>query len=140
MPKGGLRTPAGGRPKGSRDKKPRRIIATARVRERTEDVLDQLAKAEALELPLDRLLRRMNDTSLSEVYRDKLAAVAINFTNARLTSVAVTRRPAQMSDEDIQRMLGLLQEDLLRAGQDRDRFPYVAIEHSPGDPNDEVKH
>src|SRR6516164_9258662 len=138
MPRGGVRK-GGGRPKGSRDSRPR-SAATERKRARTEDLVDQLLKTEVLELPLDRLLRRMNDTSLSEVYRDKLAAVAINFTNARLTSVAVTRRPAQMSDEDIQRMLGLVQEDLLRAGEDRDRFPYVAIEHSPSDPNDEVKH
>jgi hypothetical protein len=82
----------------------------------------------------------MNDASLSETYRDKLAAVAINFTNARLTSVAVTRRPAQMSDEDLQRMLGLVTEDIMRAGEDRDHYPYVAIEHQPNGSDDEVKH
>ena len=137
MPRGGVRK-GGGRPKGSRDSRPR-SAATERKRARTEDLVDQLLKTEVLELPLDRLLRRMNDTSLSETYRDKLAAVAINFTNARLTSVAVTRRPAQMSDADIQRMLGLVTEDLLRAGEGRgDHYPYL-IEHSPSDPSDEVK-
>jgi hypothetical protein len=132
MPSGGPRK-GSGRPRGAKDKKPR-FAATGRARDRTEDLVDRLTREEALELPLDRLLRRMNDPSLSETYRDKLAAVAINFTSARLASVAVTRRPAMMSDDEIARMLGLVTEDILRAGEDRGRYPYLAIEHETPDP------
>ena len=75
MPHGGARR-GGGRPKGARDKKPR-FATSGRTRQRTEDFVDRLIKAEALELPLERLLRRINDPTLSEEYKDKLASVAV---------------------------------------------------------------
>jgi hypothetical protein len=104
---------------------------TDRQRERTLDAVDRLAREEALELPLDRLLRRINDTSLSEEYRDKLAAVAVNFTSPRLSAVALVKRPAQMSDDEISRLLGMTEEDLLRQGEGRgEHYPYLMIEGS----------
>ena len=111
----------GGRPRGSKDKKPR-SRAKERSRDRAEETIAQ-AKAECLELPLDRLLRRINDTSLSEEYRDKLASVAVNFTSPRLSAVALVKRPALMSDAEIETLLGLTNEDLLRLGDGRDRWP-----------------
>jgi hypothetical protein len=45
-----------------------------------------------------------------------------------------------MTDDEIAKMLGVLQEDLLRAGEDRDHYPYVAIEHVPNGSDDEVEH
>ena len=121
MPHGGARR-GGGRPKGARDKKPR-FATSGRTRQRTEDLVDRLVKAEALELPLDRLLRRINDPTLSEEYKDKLASVAVNFTSPRLSAVALVKRPALMSDAEIETLLGLTNEDLLRLGDGRDRWP-----------------
>jgi hypothetical protein len=118
----GGRRPGGGRPKGARDKKPR-FATSGRTRQRTEDLVDRLVKAEALELPLDRLLRRINDPTLSEEYKDKLASVAVNFTSPRLSAVALVKRPALMSDAEIETLLGLTNEDLLRLGDGRDRWP-----------------
>ena len=118
----GGRRPGGGRPKGARDKKPR-FATSGRTRQRTEDFVDRLIKAEALELPLDRLLRRCNDPTLSEEYKDKLASVAVNFTSPRLSAVALVKRPALMSDAEIETLLGLTNEDLLRLGDGRDRWP-----------------
>jgi hypothetical protein len=98
------------------------------------------AKVEGLEMPIARLLRRQNDPNLPEQYRDQLAIATAPYTSPRLSAVAVTRRPGQMTDEEISKMLGTLAEDLLRAGEDRSHYPYVAIEHVPSDPSDEVNH
>jgi len=49
-------------------------------------------RAAAQEMPIDRLIRRLNDASLSEEYRDKLAAIAAPYTAPRLSSVAITKR------------------------------------------------
>ena len=57
-------------------------------------------RAAAQEMPIDRLIRRLNDASLSEEYRDKLAAIAAPYTAPRLSSMAITKRPAEMSDEE----------------------------------------
>jgi hypothetical protein len=91
-------------------------------------LVDRITREEALEMPLDRLIRRMNDPELSEVYRDKLAAVAVNFTSARLSAVAIRQRPAQMTDETIAELLGIPEQDLTRAGKLRSHFPYIAHE------------
>jgi len=42
-------------------------------------------RAAAQEMPIDRLIRRLNDASLSEEYRDKLAAIAAPYTAPRLS-------------------------------------------------------
>jgi hypothetical protein len=51
-------------------------------------------------MPVDRLLRRMNDRELPEEYRDELAR-AVAPTAPRLSAVSVTKRPAEMTDEEI---------------------------------------
>jgi hypothetical protein len=108
--RGGKRHGAG-RPKGSLGKN-----------SRTRELLAQ-AKAEALELPVDRLLRRMNDPALAENYKDQLAAILAPYTAPRLTAVAVNKRPAAMSDEEIAALIGMTQEDLLKLGVGRDKWP-----------------
>ena len=108
--RGGRRENAG-RPKGALGKN-----------SRTRELLAQ-AKAEALELPVDRLLRRMNDPSLEEDYRDHLAAILAPYTAPRLTAVSVNKRPAAMTDEEIAALIGMTQEDLLKLGIGRDRWP-----------------
>jgi hypothetical protein len=111
--RGGRRNGAG-RPKNARDKRPRRTLS--------RDLLAR-AKAEALELPVDRLLRRLNDASLDEKYRDQLAIAVAPYTAPRLSSVAITKRPAEMSDEEIAQLIGLTEEDMLRLGIGRDKWP-----------------
>ena len=81
------------------------------------------ARTDALEMPVDRLIRRLNDASLSEEYRDKLAAIVAPYTAPRLSAVAITKRPAQMSDDEIAQMIGLTEEDMLRLGIGRDKWP-----------------
>jgi hypothetical protein len=84
----------------------------------------QMAKVEALELPVERLLRRLNDTSLDERYRDTLAIAVAPYCSPRLNALAVVKRPSQWSDDEISRVLGLVEEDLLRLGVDRDKHKY----------------
>jgi hypothetical protein len=90
-------------------------------------MLDQ-AKRECLELPVARLLRRLNDTSLDEHYRDTLAIAVAPYCSPRLNALAVLKRPAQWSDQELQQVLGLVQEDLLRIGIDRDKYPAEVID------------
>jgi hypothetical protein len=93
--RGGKRENAG-RPRGALGKRSRELLAQA--------------KAESLEMPVARLLRRMNDASLEEDYRDHLAAIAAPYTAPRLSAVSVTKRPAEMTDEEIAGLLALTEE------------------------------
>jgi len=54
-----------GRPKGSRDRRPR-LTATRKLLEQAK------IKAADFEMPVDRLLRRMNDRSLPEPFATSL--------------------------------------------------------------------
>jgi hypothetical protein len=108
--RGGKR-PGAGRPKGSKNK-----------RSHAEELVAR-AKTEALELPVDRLLRRMNDAAIPEEYRDQLAIAVAPFTAPRLSAVSVTKRPQQMSDQELAALVGLTEEDLLRLGEGRDKWP-----------------
>jgi hypothetical protein len=81
------------------------------------------ARAEAKTMPLDWLLQRLADTTLSPDYRDKLAIMAAPYCSPRLSAVAVTKRPAQMSDQEIAELIGLTEEDMLRLGIGRDVWP-----------------
>jgi hypothetical protein len=74
------------------------------------------AKAEVLELPVDRLLRRMNDPALSEEYRDQLAIALGPYTAPRLSAVAIRKSPAQMTDEEIAELLDQAKGDTQRWG------------------------
>jgi hypothetical protein len=107
---GGLRAGAG-RPPGARNK-------------RTIALLDRVKK-KGHELPLPRLLRRMNDKKLSEEYRDSLAAQAAPYCHARLSVVAAPQRPSAMADDELDRAIALAEEDLLRNGVGRDKWPKV---------------
>ena len=69
------------------------------------------------------VLERLADKNLPAEYRDKLAAMAAPYCSPRLTSVAVTKRPAQMSDEEVAEMIGLTREDMLRLGIGRGEWP-----------------
>jgi hypothetical protein len=67
-------------------------------------------------MPVDRLIRRMNDASLDEEYRDHLAAIVAPYTAPRLSAVSVTKRPAEMTDEEIAGLLDQTKEDMRRLG------------------------
>jgi hypothetical protein len=108
--RGGRRNGAG-RPKGALGKRSKAADLVAR------------AKAEALEMPVDRLLRRVNDKQLDEKYRDQLAIAVAPYTAPRLSAVAITKRPAEMSDGEIAELIGLVEEDMLRLGIGRDKWP-----------------
>jgi hypothetical protein len=82
------------------------------------------ARDAGLEMPLPRLLRRMNDKSLPEATRDQLASLAAPFCHPRLSAVSLTKRPAEMTDEEIAQLIGLTAEDMLRLGIGRDRWPH----------------
>jgi hypothetical protein len=83
------------------------------------------ARADGLELLLARLLRRMNDDKLDEVYRDQLAAMAAPFCHARLSVVTMPKRPSQMTDAELEQAITVAQEDALRAGIGRGHRPKV---------------
>ena len=74
-------------------------------------------------MPIDRLLRRQNDSSLPEEYRDQIAIAVAPYTAPRLSAVSVTKRPAEMTDEEIARLIRLTEEDMLRLGIGRERWP-----------------
>jgi hypothetical protein len=88
-----------------------------------EELLQQ-AEDGGLEMPVPRLIRRLNDPTLSEEYRDKLAAVVAPYCSPRLNAVAILKRPAAMTDEELTQLLGMTEEDLLRLGVDRDKHKY----------------
>ena len=63
----------------------------------TRKLLEQAKiKAADFEMPVDRLIRRLNDANLSEEYRDKLAAIVAPYTAPRLNAVSISKRPSQM--------------------------------------------
>ena len=74
-------------------------------------------------MPLPRLLRRMNNKSLPEAYRDQLASLAAPFCHPRLSAVSITKRPAEMTDEEIAGLLDQAQEDLQHGIGGRDPWP-----------------
>jgi hypothetical protein len=108
----GGRRKGAGRPPGAKSKTPeeRRLFRAH-------------AKREGLELPVDRLIRRMNDVRLDERYRDQLAIAVAAYTAPRLNAVSLAKRPAQMSDQEIAELIGLTEEDMLRLGIGRDKWP-----------------
>ena len=100
---GGLR-PGAGRPRGSKNR-------------RTLAVLEQ-ATAEDLELPLPRLLRRMNDPLLDERYRDALAAIAAPYCHAKQATVTRLKRLSEMTDAELDQQIAWAKEDSLLLGAD----------------------
>jgi hypothetical protein len=82
------------------------------------------ARIEAMELPVARLLRRISDPNLPEQYKDHLSIAVAPYVSPRMTALAVLTRPSQWTDQQLQQILDLLQEDLTRLGIDRDKYPY----------------
>jgi hypothetical protein len=65
----------------------------------------------------------MNDPSLAEDYRDHLAAIVAPYTAPRLSAVSVTKRPAEITDEEIATLLDQTREDMQRLGiEGRDQW------------------
>jgi hypothetical protein len=50
------------------------------------------------------------------------ASYANPYIAPRLSAVSVTKRPAEMTDEEIARLIGMTEEDMLRLGIGRDRL------------------
>jgi hypothetical protein len=108
--RGGKR-PGAGRPLGAKNKRSKAAALVAK------------AKAEALEMPVDRLLRRLNDIALDVKYRVQLAIAVAPYVSPRLNSIGITKRPREMTDQEVAALLGVTIEDLLREGVDRDKWP-----------------
>jgi hypothetical protein len=105
----GGRREGSGRPKGSWNRRSRLLLGRA--------------KAQGLEMPLPRLLRRMNDRKLPENYRDTLAAMAAPYCHAKLSVVTKMKRPSQMSETELAEAITLAEEDALRAGLRKGHWP-----------------
>jgi hypothetical protein len=65
----------------------------------------------------------MNDAKQPQARRDKMAIAAAGFCHPRLTVYAEMKRPSQMSDAELDKMIGIAEEDALRAGLTRGRWP-----------------
>jgi hypothetical protein len=74
-------------------------------------------------MPVARLLRRMNDPAVPEDRRDEIAAIVAPYTAPRLSAVSITKRPGQMSDEEIAGLLDQAKEDLQHGIGRRDPWP-----------------
>lgn len=90
--RGGHR-PGAGRPKGSKDRGPRKGTVRA-------EILPKLAAADR-QLPLYRLLDRIADPTLDEKYRDSLCVAVLPYLHARMP-VLVVKPPFLMSDEELE--------------------------------------
>jgi hypothetical protein len=86
-------------------------------------MLDQ-AMVEGLEMPVARLLRRLNDPTLNEQYRDQLAIAVAPYTAPRLSALALVKSPANWTDQELKQVLGMTEESLLQLGENRDKYPY----------------
>jgi hypothetical protein len=95
------------------------------------DAMLDRAKAEGIELPVARLLRRMSDPALDDKYKDTLAIAVAPYCSPRLNALAIVKRPSQWTDDEISRVLGLVEEDLLRLGVDRDKHRYLYEVEAP---------
>jgi hypothetical protein len=81
------------------------------------------ARIEGLEMPIARLLRRQNDPTLPEQYRDQLAIATAPYTSPRLSATALIKSPANWTDQELKQVLGLTEESLLQLGEHRDHWP-----------------
>ena len=91
--RGGYR-PGAGRPRGSKDSRPRKGTVRA-------ELLPKLS-AEDRQLPLYRLLDRMSDTSLDSKYRDFLAIACLPYLHSKMPSVLIVKPPHLMTDEELE--------------------------------------
>jgi hypothetical protein len=86
------------------------------------------ARVEGLEMPIPRLLRRINDPNLPEQYKDQLSIAVAPYCSPRLSALAIVKRPSQWSDQELQQVLGQTEEDLLRLGENRNHWPAEVID------------
>ena len=91
--RGGYR-PGAGRPKGSKDRAPRKVTVRA-------EVLPKLAAADR-QLPLYRLLDRIADPTLDEKYRDTLCIAVLPYLHARMPTTMVVKPLHLMTDEELE--------------------------------------
>jgi hypothetical protein len=82
------------------------------------------ARSEGLEMPVERLLRRLNDPTLNEQYRDQLAIAVAPYTAPRLNATALIKSPASWTDQELKQVLGLTEQSLLQLGENRGKYPY----------------
>jgi hypothetical protein len=120
MPAGGSRE-GGGRPRGAKDKRPRMSVKA--LLENNDLSRKVLAKTKGM-LPLPYMLKLMNDKRQPPERRDRMAIAAAPFCHARLVYAEI-KRPSAMSDTELERAIAIAEEDLLRSGVGRDRWPQV---------------
>jgi hypothetical protein len=94
---GGRRVGAG-RPRGLGRRSHLSLGAVGQLKRPALELLDRFKNAE---LPLHRLLRRMCDESLSEEYRDQIAAIVLPFCHARIAPTTQPRRIKDLSDVEL---------------------------------------
>jgi hypothetical protein len=116
MPRGGCR-PGSGRPRGARNKRQRQIVETL--------------EGAGQELPLERLLRRMNDATLPEPYRDLIAQWAMPYLHPRLSTHAVVKIPQEMTDRELDECVARAKEYELRHGAGQRPRPRLVVENEP---------
>jgi hypothetical protein len=133
--------PNSGRPRGAKDKAKRHTVS--------RDQVEQL-KAEGQELPLTRLLRRMNDVSEPERYRDSLAVSAAPYCHARLGHLTAAKAGTEMTEAELEAsilrdlenyrrdgnwaMVHMI-EDALRDRDDGPPGPWLAVNNNNEKPN-----
>jgi hypothetical protein len=116
---GGGRREGAGRPKGAKDKNPRVTVrALLASKEMSRRVL-----AKGM-LPLPYMLKVMNDRKQPVERRDRMAIAAAPFCHARLVYAEI-KRPSAMTEGELERAIAVAEEDLLRNGVGRDRWPQV---------------
>jgi hypothetical protein len=81
------------------------------------------ARIEGIEMPVERLLRRINDHTLPEQYRDTLAIAVAPYCSPRLSATALIKSPASWTDQELKQVLGLTEQSLLQLGENRDHWP-----------------
>jgi hypothetical protein len=118
---GGGRREGAGRPKGAKDKNPRVTVKALLASEEMSRRV--LAKTKGM-LPLPYMLKVMNDRKQPPDRRDRMAIAAAPFCHARLVYAEI-KRPSAMSESELDRAIAVAEEDLLRNGVGRDRWPQV---------------
>jgi hypothetical protein len=119
MARGGIRE-GSGRPRGSKDKQPR---VTVRALLASEEMGRRvLSKTKGSMLPLPYMLKIMNDRKQPADRRDRMAIAAAPFCHARLVYAEI-KRPSVMTEVELERAIAVAEEDLLRNGVGRDRWP-----------------
>jgi hypothetical protein len=116
----GGRREGSGRPRGAKDAKPR---VTVRAIKKTANLTRRVVAKTGGTLPLTYMLKIMNDGKQPQARRDKMAIAAAGFCHPRLTVYAEMKRPSQMSDGELDKAIAIAEEDALRAGITRGRWP-----------------